>query len=114
VLTTSRDNTLRIWDGAKGLAERVSIRHNNNTGRWISPLRAVWSPAADAVICGNMGRMVRSLTAHSFALVPPRELPAPLCCPNPAACGKQRNHNVYIKLIRRTANQVAGWWPTHT
>ena len=59
VLTTSRDNTLRIWDGAKGLTERVVIKHNNNTGRWISPLRAVWSPAGDAVICGNMGRMVR-------------------------------------------------------
>ena len=58
MLTTSRDNTLRIWDGAKGLAERVVIKHNNNTGRWISPLRAVWSPAGDAVICGNMGRMV--------------------------------------------------------
>jgi len=71
VLTTSRDNTLRIWDGAKGLAERVVIKHNNNTGRWISPLRAVWSPAGDAVICGNMGRMVqRTATTRSHRCNP--------------------------------------------
>ena len=71
MLTTSRDNTLRIWDGAKGLAERVVIKHNNNTGRWISPLRAVWSPAGDAVICGNMGRMVRWIATTPFQRMQP-------------------------------------------
>ena len=32
VVSTSRDDTLKIWDGAKGLQQLVSIRHYNNTG----------------------------------------------------------------------------------
>lgn len=32
VVSTSRDDTLRIWDGAKGLQQLVSIKHYNNTG----------------------------------------------------------------------------------
>lgn len=37
LLSTSRDNTLRIW--SRELKQLVSIPHNNNTGRWISPFR---------------------------------------------------------------------------
>ncbi|KAK9842270.1 hypothetical protein WJX81_003820 [Elliptochloris bilobata] len=58
VVSTSRDDTLKIWDGAKALAQLVSIRHYNNTGRWVSPFRAVWTPASDGVIVGNMKRTV--------------------------------------------------------
>ena len=32
MVSTSRDDTLKIWDGAKGLQQLVSIRHYNNTG----------------------------------------------------------------------------------
>lgn len=41
VLTTSRDNTLRVWDGGRSLAQLVSIPHNNFTGRWTIPFRSV-------------------------------------------------------------------------
>lgn len=37
MVSTSRDDTLKIWDGAKGLQQLVSIRHYNNTG--VPPLR---------------------------------------------------------------------------
>ncbi len=59
VLTTSRDDTLRVWDGKKDLAQAVSIKHYNNTGRWVSPFRSVWGPAADTILCGSMKRNVR-------------------------------------------------------
>ncbi|KAK9868093.1 hypothetical protein WJX84_011731 [Apatococcus fuscideae] len=58
VLTTSRDDTLRVWDGKKDLAQAVSIKHYNNTGRWVSPFRSVWGPAADTILCGSMKRNI--------------------------------------------------------
>lgn len=41
---------------AKGLnwQQTLSIRHNNNTGRWIIPFRAIWGPAGDWLACANM------------------------------------------------------------
>ncbi|EFJ46944.1 hypothetical protein VOLCADRAFT_117976 [Volvox carteri f. nagariensis] len=36
----------------------LSIPHNNQTGRWITPFRAVWNAACDAVLVGNMSRGV--------------------------------------------------------
>ncbi|GIL58489.1 hypothetical protein Vafri_13620 [Volvox africanus] len=69
LLSTSFDDTLRIWTpsgggGAGGagddddgsFAPELSIPHNNQTGRWITPFRAVWSAACDAVLVGNMQR----------------------------------------------------------
>ena len=35
-----------------------SVKHNNNTGRWIIPFRAVWAPSADGLLVGGMGRTV--------------------------------------------------------
>jgi WD repeat-containing protein 76 len=58
IVSTSRDNTLQVWDAQKGLERGAVMKHNNNTGRWISPFRAVWAPAADAIVVGNMGRQV--------------------------------------------------------
>ena len=58
MLSTSRDDTLRIWDAKQDLNELVSMKHYNNTGRWVVPFRAVWGPASDTVICGSMKRTV--------------------------------------------------------
>lgn len=61
LVTTSFDNTIRIWDGKKStqnLTESLSIRHDNQTGRWVLPLRAIWSPDASSIIVGNMKRFV--------------------------------------------------------
>ena len=58
VLTTGRDNTLRLYD--RGMAQLCSVPHNNNTGRWVMPLRATLGPS-DTIICGSMKRAVRLL-----------------------------------------------------
>ena len=55
VLTTGRDNTLRLYD--QSMSELCSVPHNNNTGRWVMPLRATLGPS-DTIICGSMKRAV--------------------------------------------------------
>ena len=63
LVSTSRDNTVKIWstsgDSPSSLsAPLVSIRHDNNTGRWITPFRAVFTPRGDGVVLGGMRRTV--------------------------------------------------------
>ncbi|KAL4433964.1 hypothetical protein ABPG75_000405 [Micractinium tetrahymenae] len=69
LVSTSFDNTVRVWDGGAGLAQRLSIKHDNNTGRWVLPFRAVWTPAADGVIVGNMKRFVDIFDAQSGGML---------------------------------------------
>lgn len=47
LLSTSRDNTLRVWN--QQLDELVQVPHNNNTGRWISPFRGAHRPGCSAL-----------------------------------------------------------------
>ena len=63
LVSTSRDNTVKIWstkkDAETALTDPlVSIRHDNNTGRWITPFRAVFTPRGDGVVLGGMKRTV--------------------------------------------------------
>ena len=58
VLSTSRDDSLRVWDAKQDLAQLSSFHHYNNTGRWVVPFRAVWGAASDTLICGSMKRTV--------------------------------------------------------
>lgn len=61
VVSTSRDDTLRIWDGAKGLQQLVSIKHYNNTGagspaslqhaEW--PATYIWSNQGQRLCCSG-------------------------------------------------------------
>ncbi|KAK9799849.1 hypothetical protein WJX73_009741 [Symbiochloris irregularis] len=67
VMSLSRDNTIRVWDGKKGLSELLKISHNNNTGRWTIPFRAVWGPSSDCCLVGNMGRTVDVFDASTGA-----------------------------------------------
>ena len=55
VLTTGRDNTLKLYN--QSMSELCSVPHNNNTGRWVMPLRATLGPS-DTIICGSMKRAV--------------------------------------------------------
>lgn len=64
LLTTSFDDTIRIWSVDEFIKKpeevkvesEVVIRHNNNTGRWISPFRSIWGREGDCVLCGDMKR----------------------------------------------------------
>lgn len=46
---------------------QVSIRHNNNTGRWVVPFRPAWSPGAESVLVGDMKRGVAVFDATTGA-----------------------------------------------
>ena len=64
ILTTGRDNTLRLYN--QGMLQQCTVSHNNNTGRWVMPLRATLGPS-DTIICGSMKRAVRP-PQHVFPL----------------------------------------------
>lgn len=60
IVSTSFDNTVRVWDSSKGkggeMEDTVVIKHDNQTGRWVFPFRAVWSADSSSVVVGNMKR----------------------------------------------------------
>ena len=59
VLTTGMDDAYRVYDfsGKKSTAPLIKdLRHNNNTGRWLTKFRAVWYPRReDLILSGLMG-----------------------------------------------------------
>ncbi|XP_026565048.1 WD repeat-containing protein 76 [Pseudonaja textilis] len=67
VVTTCADDTLRIF-GTHCLSTLApvlaTIRHNNNTGRWLTRFRAVWDPKRDD--CFVVGSMMRPRQIQAF------------------------------------------------
>jgi WD repeat-containing protein 76 len=79
LVSTCYDDHIRIHRLSN--EKTIDIRHNNQTGRWITPFRAVWDPKSPAnspeesmIVCGNMnrgldifdgnGRLFRNLTSE--------------------------------------------------
>ncbi|KAJ1567692.1 hypothetical protein HK096_009057, partial [Nowakowskiella sp. JEL0078] len=65
IVSTSYDNTVKTFDSSnvedKNLKIIASISRNNNTGRWVTPLRAVFSPpvaSEQAVLIASMSRPI--------------------------------------------------------
>jgi WD repeat-containing protein 76 len=71
---------LRVWsaehvrtEGPDGGAGRtggawgatLAIKHDNNTGRWLLPFRAIWAADGSAVICGSMKRETEFFSAST-------------------------------------------------
>jgi len=60
VVTISTDDKLRLFNTtqtSKTIAPQCQIRHNNQTGRWLTPLRASWHPAREGLlVTGSMER----------------------------------------------------------
>ncbi|XP_035670325.1 WD repeat-containing protein 76-like isoform X2 [Branchiostoma floridae] len=59
ILTTCFDDRIRLFDtkviGQPTVKPLREIRHNNQTGRWLTPLRAVWVPGRDDLfVSGSM------------------------------------------------------------
>ncbi|XP_054719663.1 LOW QUALITY PROTEIN: WD repeat-containing protein 76-like [Uloborus diversus] len=59
ILSTSFDDTLAILDSSiisKDIKLKTACRHNNFTGRWLTPFRATWLPNSDEhFVIGGMG-----------------------------------------------------------
>ncbi|XP_013784880.1 WD repeat-containing protein 76-like [Limulus polyphemus] len=58
ILTTSFDNKLRVFDSTE-LNEDIKVkktyRHNNQTGRWLTPFQAIWLPNnEEGFVVGSM------------------------------------------------------------
>jgi WD repeat-containing protein 76 len=45
----------------KALSPSYSIRHNNQTGRWLTTLNAVWHPTLDMFVVGNVEQKPRTI-----------------------------------------------------
>ncbi|XP_065590268.1 WD repeat-containing protein 76 [Cyrtonyx montezumae] len=60
VVTVCADDRLRVYDTSSLSASAAlvsSIRHNNNTGRWLTRFRAVWDPKQEqCFVVGSMAR----------------------------------------------------------
>ncbi|KAJ1912900.1 hypothetical protein IWQ60_009450 [Tieghemiomyces parasiticus] len=76
LVNTGFDDTIRLtdvdWSAATDLKERAVIRHNNQTGRWLTMFRAKWNPSADVppcIVVGNMKRYVDIFCGSTGELV---------------------------------------------
>ena len=62
LLSTCIDDYVRVWsvDGEDVSAwpDCTRIRHNNQTGRWVTLFKAKWTMSDDAFLIGNMSRQV--------------------------------------------------------
>ncbi|KAF9944434.1 hypothetical protein BGZ70_004648 [Mortierella alpina] len=65
IASTSYDDNVRIFNNFKPslpdlseIPDPVRIRHNNNSGRWVTMLRAVWSFQFNWFSIGNMNKSV--------------------------------------------------------
>ncbi|KDR81655.1 hypothetical protein GALMADRAFT_239741 [Galerina marginata CBS 339.88] len=75
IVSTSYDDTIRIWDIDSPAFETnkpfpnvkpfCRIRHNCQTGKWLTILRAQWSPNPDAYPHFTVGNMDHSLDIYS-------------------------------------------------
>ncbi|XP_013390792.1 WD repeat-containing protein 76 [Lingula anatina] len=59
IVTCCVDDRLRIFEGSTPgeYKQRCSTRHNNHTGRWLTPFRFMWHPSReDVIVTGSMDR----------------------------------------------------------
>ncbi|KAI0692398.1 WD40-repeat-containing domain protein [Cytidiella melzeri] len=71
IVSTSYDNTIRLWDVNPAFMQRAgsfptfrpaaTFKHNCQTGKWVTILRAQWSPNPDVYPHITIGNMDRSL-----------------------------------------------------
>jgi hypothetical protein len=111
LLSTSYDDTLTVWHelgGDGGGKALTRVKHDNQTGRWVIPFRAVWTPASDALVCGSMKReseIIDAATGRHCAKLASGELMTAI--PSRHACHYQR-----LALAAATASgRVHVWEP---
>ena len=55
ILSTCYDDYLRVHD-TQASSSNLKVYHNCQTGRWITPFKAIWRPDGNAFACGSMDR----------------------------------------------------------
>lgn len=87
VATTSLEDTVRIF-GGDDFGNSHSIKHNNQTGRWLSTFKAIWGWNDTSLFIGNMKRAIdvisvdasdSSLLASNSALLESEHMTAIPC-----------------------------------
>ncbi|GAX77374.1 hypothetical protein CEUSTIGMA_g4820.t1 [Chlamydomonas eustigma] len=83
ILSTSFDDTLGVSTGNSG-SKSLSIKHDNQTGRWVVPFRAVWGPEGSSwaavgcmkrgvdIFCTETGRQLTTLRNDLMTAIPSR------------------------------------------
>ncbi|GBF91590.1 hypothetical protein Rsub_04330 [Raphidocelis subcapitata] len=72
LLSVSFDDTLKVWAPAKAdapgraMSQALSVRHDNQTGRWVVPFRPAWW-GSSALLVGDMKRGVAAFDAQTGA-----------------------------------------------
>ncbi|XP_065573424.1 WD repeat-containing protein 76-like isoform X2 [Artemia franciscana] len=71
VLSSSADDTIQIHDVSKleKPASVLSLKHNNFTGRWITPFRPIWHPQReDVFVSGSMRGFTGNRVIEAFSV----------------------------------------------
>ncbi|KAJ3698376.1 hypothetical protein LUZ61_002081 [Rhynchospora tenuis] len=70
IVSTSFDDTVRIWSYPQ-FENLSTIRHNNQTGRWLSSFRAIWGWNDSYIFIGNMQRAVDVISTEDSVVTTP-------------------------------------------
>ncbi|KAI8500590.1 WD repeat-containing protein 76 [Branchiostoma belcheri] len=69
ILTTCFDDRIRVFDssaiGQQTVKPLREVRHNNQTGRWLTPFRAVWVPGRDDLFVSGSMKQPRQIELYS-------------------------------------------------
>ncbi|XP_078666187.1 WD repeat-containing protein 76-like isoform X2 [Branchiostoma floridae x Branchiostoma belcheri] len=69
ILTTCFDDRIRVFDtsaiGQQTVKPLRELRHNNQTGRWLTPFRAVWVPGRDDLFVSGSMKQPRQIELYS-------------------------------------------------
>lgn len=58
LVTTCYDDTVRFWRPEDKANPVITVKHDNQTGRFVTNFRAVWDPKSSVVLIGNMKKKV--------------------------------------------------------
>ncbi|KAI8503366.1 WD repeat-containing protein 76 [Branchiostoma belcheri] len=69
ILTTCFDDRIRVFEtstiGQQTVKPLREVRHNNQTGRWLTPFRAVWVPGRDDLFMSGSMKQPRQIELYS-------------------------------------------------
>ncbi|XP_019622903.1 PREDICTED: WD repeat-containing protein 76-like isoform X2 [Branchiostoma belcheri] len=69
ILTTCFDDRIRVFEtsaiGQQTVKPLREVRHNNQTGRWLTPFRAMWVPGRDDLFVSGSMKQPRQIELYS-------------------------------------------------